>query len=229
MKLSLTKFNIATFIALLFHVSGCIGMFTSHKDWFIQNTVLNLLLMFALILWTQKEKNVGFFFFFLLAFGVGMMVEMIGTNTGFLFGDYLYGVVLGPTINNVPWLIGINWFIVLYCSGVVVALFHNTLEAKYERTGQKLPKPIMFASLVFDAAFLTTFFDWMMEPVAVKLGFWTWLGNGEIPLLNYACWFFISAVLLAVFKLLRFDKQNHFAVHLLIIQLLFFGVLRTFL
>ena len=185
--------------------------------------------MFGLIIWTQQKKNLAFLFFLVLAFAVGMIVEMIGVNTGFLFGHYQYGTVLGPAIHNVPWLIGINWFIVLYCSGVIVSRFHSWVQAKYESAGQALPSSFSFISLVIDAAFLTTFFDWVMEPVAVKLGFWSWLNGGQIPMLNYACWFFISALLMVVFKLLRLDKQNQFAVHLLIIQLLFFGVLRTFL
>jgi putative membrane protein len=47
------KFEAATFIALLFHVSGFIGMFTSKHDWFVANTPLNLLLMAALIICIQ--------------------------------------------------------------------------------------------------------------------------------------------------------------------------------
>lgn len=204
-------------------------MFSSQKAWFIQNTPLNLLIVFVLVLWTQKQKNTAFIFFCLLCFAVGMVVEIIGVNTGVLFGEYQYGIVLGPGIGHVPWLIGINWFVVVYCSGVIVHYFDEWIQSKYREVGRQLPGRIIILSFVIDAAFLTTFFDWVMEPVAVKLGFWSWLDDGQIPMFNYACWFGISALLLVVFKLLRFDKQNLFAVHLLIIQLLFFGVLRTFL
>jgi putative membrane protein len=82
-------------------------------------------------------------------------------------------------------------------------------------------------SIVVDGALLATVFDWIMEPVAVKLGFWTWLGTGEIPLWNYVCWFGISALLMAVFQACSFPKRNLFAVHLLIIQTLFFLILRS--
>ncbi len=225
---SLNKYHLATFITLLFHIFGCIGMFTSYQHWFISYTPLNLLIVFVLVLLTQV-KNTAFFGFMALCFVTGMLVEMIGVKTGYLFGDYQYGSVLGPKLFEVPLLIGINWFIVVYCSGVVVTFFHNWLAAKYQAEGRILSPAIMNFSFVMDAALLTTFFDWLMEPVAVKLGFWHWNGTGEIPLLNYACWFVISSLLLAVFRRLRFDKENLFAVHLFIIQLLFFGALRTFL
>jgi putative membrane protein len=83
-------------------------------------------------------------------------------------------------------------------------------------------------SFIIDASLLAVFFDWIIEPVAGKLGFWQW-ENGNIPFYNYVCWLIISAFLLALFQRLPFNKRNIFAVHLLIIQLLFFLVLRTFL
>ena len=56
---------IALFMALLFHISGLIGiLFTQYKDWFIANTYINLLLMAALIIVTHPLKNKGFFIFF---------------------------------------------------------------------------------------------------------------------------------------------------------------------
>ena len=58
-----TKYQVATFIALLFHTIGLIGILFVKIDFFVQSTVINLLLMFALLVWTQKEKNIPFLFF----------------------------------------------------------------------------------------------------------------------------------------------------------------------
>src|SRR6266542_2687077 len=89
------KNNIALFLALLFHICGAIGiLFTPYKQWFINNTPVNLLLMTALLIFTQKEKNKWFLGFVVLCFATGMITEMIGVNTGQLFGDYSYGEVL---------------------------------------------------------------------------------------------------------------------------------------
>src|SRR4051812_49300045 len=90
------KNKIALFLALLFHVCGAFGiLFTPYKKWFINNTPVNLLLMLALLVFTQKQKNMFFYAFVLLCFFTGMITEIIGVNTGALFGQYEYGNVLG--------------------------------------------------------------------------------------------------------------------------------------
>jgi putative membrane protein len=229
LKLPFNKYRIATFIAILFHISGFIGMFTSKRDWFIANTPLNLLIMVGLIIWTHVGKNKSFFAFFFICFTAGLVAEIIGVNTSLLFGNYEYGKVLGAGILNVPWIIGINWFTVMYCCGVIITRFHQKIEHASPTGGAFLTPGMRLVSFIIDGALLATFFDFVMEPVAVKLQYWQWLDQEGIPFSNYLCWFLISCLLLTVFRLLTFPKHNQFAVHLLIIQLLFFAALRTFL
>jgi putative membrane protein len=222
------KKNIATFIAILFHVSGWIGIaFTPYKDWFISLTPLNLCLMALLLFWNQPEKSKNFFLFFFLVFIVGMGTEMIGVNTGWLFGNYQYGNILGKKLNGVPWLIGLNWFVVVFCSASCMQQFQQWFSGRMEKTGTEMPQRLKIFSLIIDGAFLAVFFDWIIEPVAMKLGYWQWQ-NSIVPFYNYACWFLISVALLLLFWRFSFQKINHFAVHLFIIQLLFFLALRTY-
>ena len=225
----LTKFDIATAIAVLFHTIGLVGLLYFDKNFFLAATPFNLLLSFALLIWTQAEKNIHFFIFILICFAGGIAVEVIGINTGVLFGDYSYGNVLGYKFKNVPVLIGINWFIIIYCSGIAI---HTLLVKAINRiatdTG-KTPTALKALSIIVDGATLAVFFDWLMEPVAVKLGYWTWNGDGSVPMFNYICWFVVSLLLLVLFHFEKFNKQNKFAVNLLLIQLMFFLLLRTFL
>jgi putative membrane protein len=223
------KKNIAIFIAILFHVCGAIGiLFTPYKDWFIANTPFNLLLMVALLFWVQERKNIGFFLFFIMCFLVGMGTEMIGVNTGRLFGSYHYGTIMGKKLNGVPFLIGINWFMVVFCAGTLVTKVSNWVEDKYDELGVRLKPWMKIFSLIFDGALLATLFDFNIEPVAIKLSFWQWK-EGTPPVFNFICWFVISANLMWLFKILHFDKDNQFAVHLLIIQALFFITLQVYL
>ena len=224
-----SKNNIALFLALLFHSCGLIGiLFTQYKNWFIQNTPVTLLLMAALLIITQTKKNSHFFLFAFICFAVGMCTEMLGVNTGLLFGQYQYGNVLGYKLFGVPLLIGINWFVIVFCSGSITHQIQCWIEGKYQDADQQLSSVIKLVSLIFDSATLATFFDYVMEPVAVKLGFWKWQNN-EIPFYNFLCWFIISALLMLVFQVLKFNKRNYFAIHLFIIQLLFFMALRIYL
>lgn len=221
--------NIALFIALLFHIAGVIGiLFTPYKNWFIQNTPLNLLVMMALLIITQRQKNFYFFFFAVTAFAFGFGIEYSGAHTGLIFGQYKYGNVLGIKVLGVPLIIGINWFIVMYCAGVATQFYENRMLKRINEKGIKIKANVQKISFVIDASLLAVFFDWIMEPVAEKFGYWQWDG-GDIPFYNYVCWLIISALLLALFQRLPFNKRNIFAVHLLMIQVLFFLVLRTFL
>lgn len=221
--------NIALSVALLFHICGLIGiLFTPYKDWFIKNTPVNLLLMAALIVITHPLKNKKFYLFFIAAFIIGLIAEVFGLNTGLLFGNYTYGDVLGIKLFNVPLVIGINWFIIIYCTGMFTQSYENFMLKKINAKGIVLNKRMMIASFIMDACFLAVLFDWLMEPVVSKLGYWQW-ENGAIPIYNYISWMVVSALLLAIFRKLNQDARNIFAVHLFIIQLLFFLVLRTFL
>jgi bisanhydrobacterioruberin hydratase len=224
-----TKFDIATAIAVLFHTIGLVGLLYFDKTFFLAATPFNLLLCFALLIWTQRDKNKFFFLFLLLCLAIGVVVEIIGINTGIIFGDYTYGNVLGYKVKNVPLLIGVNWFIIIYCCGISI---HTLLMKAINRIAAdsgKAPMALKALSVIIDGATLAVFFDWLLEPVAVKLGYWVWNGDGEIPMFNYICWFVVSLLLLSVFHFAKFNKQNKFAVNLLLIQLMFFLLLRTFL
>jgi len=221
------KYYIALSIALLFHISGLTGiLFSSHKSWFIENTSLNLILMSVLLIITQSQKNIFFWLFFLIAFLTGMVAEIIGVNTSFLFGHYAYGNVMGIKLSGVPLLIGLQWFTMIYCSGITIHHMQVWMENKF---GDMAVSPfIKTLSFAVDGALIAVIFDFIMEPVAVKLGFWQW-NEHKIPVFNYTCWLLISSVLLFVFSKLKFNKHNHFAIHLLFIQVLFFLALRIYL
>jgi len=222
-----TKHDIATAIAVFFHAIGLIGLLFFDKGFFIRATPFNLLLSFALLIWTQEEKNKQFLFFLFICFATGFFVEVIGVNTGILFGNYTYGDVLGFKVQHVPLLIGVNWFIIIYCCGISIHTLLMKLISRMAADTGKPPYSLKALSVIVDGATMAVFFDWLMEPVAIRLGYWSWAG--PIPFFNYLCWLAVSGLLLAIFHFIKFDKQNKFAVNLLLIQLMFFLVLRTFL
>ena len=227
MNKQFTKYEIATSIAILFHAIGLFGLLIFEKDFFIRSTPFNLLLMFVLLIWTQTEKNTWFWVFLSACFFIGVFVEIIGVNTGILFGNYEYGNVLGIKFKKVPLLIGVNWFIIIYCCGVSVQTLLTKIINNLPSHADSRSKTIKALSVVVDGATLAVVFDWLMEPVAIKLNYWQW--HGSIPIYNYVCWFFVSILLLIIFHSSKFAKQNKFAVNLLLIQVMFFLVLRNFM
>ena len=228
MNTKFSKQDIATGIAILFHVVGILGILVFKSETVIRSTAVNLLLSFFLLLWTQENKNVFFWLFTLIVVIIGFAVEVIGVNTGFLFGDYSYGDVLGIQFKQVPIIIGVNWFMVLYCSGIsTTALLHKIIQPLSATPAEPAPS-LKAISVISDAATLAVILDWLIEPVAVKLGFWHWQDD-TVPVYNYICWFVISLLLMAIFQFSPFEKRNKFAIHLLLIQVMFFLILRTFL
>jgi len=214
------------FLALLFHGTGVLGiLFTPYKDLFVSSTPLVLLFMFYLLANTQLKAIKNFLLSFAIAFVISMGTEIIGVNTGLLFGQYQYGPVLGPKILGVPWLIGLNWFVIVYCSG---SFMIHSLELMKSKFNIRVTATSSTAMVVLGGAAMATFFDFILEPVAVKLNFWTW-NNGDIPLYNYLCWFLVSAVLLRINLQLKQVNAHVFASSLLIIQAVFFLMLHLFL
>ncbi len=224
-----SKYQIASVIALIFHVIGIIGILFIDKELFISTSFFHLLLMAGLIFFTQPTISKNLVIFFLVCFVTGMAVEWYGTSTGELFGNYAYGTVLGPKFQGVPFIIGVNWFILMYCCAVSVQMFFDRIYNKVKDTIKIKKNVLHHISLVVDGAFLAVITDYFLEPAAIKLGYWKWLGDGQIPLYNYVCWFVISACLLAVFRLLKLDTKNIFAVNLLLLQIMFFLIISSFL
>lgn len=226
---NISKYQIATAVAIFFHSIGLFGILFFKTNFFIQSTPVNLLLSFSLLVWTQDSKNTAFFLFIAASFLIGFFAEVAGVNTGLLFGNYSYGKVLGSQFMKVPFIIAVNWFIIIYCCGISTHTLLLKVINKVAADTKEPPMILKAMSVIVDGASLAVLFDWLMEPVAVKLGYWTWLGDGSIPLYNYICWFIISMLLLTIFHFCRFEKRNKFAVNLLLIQALFFLILRTFL
>lgn len=217
--------QIALYIALAFHISGFIAIGLFNSQTFINLTPLNLLVCLALILFTQSPKGGSFWFFVLTSFVIGFASECIGVNTGIIYGIYQYTDKLGPKLLGVPYLIGVQWVVTLYCIGMTTFFFRRYLENRHVEASKKMGKWFMAISSISDGALLAVIFDWVMEPIATRLVYWEW-ANNDIPWLNYITWYVVSFIILLFFHLLPFRKENLFAVHLFLIQLMFFLLLR---
>jgi len=203
---------ISIFLALLFHVSGIIGMTGQHRDWFVAHTPVNLILMTILVLINEGRPEKKFYIFGIASFLTGMLVEIIGVQTGLLFGDYAYGSVMGVKFFGVPLLIGLLWFVTVFGAGhLTQLLFGRAVKSPYTK------------SVI--AALITTLFDVLLEPGAIALGYWRWFSDqGEVPLFNYVCWFLTSLFLHILFFRYYWDgeRTGRFTSVLLVIQAIFF-------
>lgn len=203
-----TKEKIAVAILAKFHLIGWIGLnFTPWAEFMAMLTPLNLLLTMGVVLYFHQKFNRQFLVFFAVSFLVGFFVEVAGVHTGRIFGQYEYSGVLGPRLFEVPLMIGINWFLLLYTIGAFLSSFSFS-----KRTN------------TFFGALLMTGIDIFIEPFAIKHNLWQWTGNesGAVPLQNYFAWFVISYILFKVYYYLDFNKENKTAAFAFLVMFIFF-------
>ncbi|MDA7762035.1 carotenoid biosynthesis protein [Crocinitomicaceae bacterium] len=170
-----------------------------------------VLYLSSFVMVIASKKKTDFFIFMTIAFVVGFGAEAIGVNTGYLFGDYTYGTNLGPKFLGVSLVIGILWGVLALASASFVKRFVKSMGLK-----------IILSSL------LMLGIDVLMEPVAIKSGFWTWSGN-SVPLYNYVCWFLVALFLQWVLFKLKKAETNKVYDTLLVLLLLFFSFLNLYL
>ncbi|WP_209331400.1 carotenoid biosynthesis protein [Lunatimonas salinarum] len=189
----------------IFHLVGLLGLyFDISRPYFQALTPFHLLMCAGILLYFHTDWQKPFWGFLLAAFGIGMLAEIIGVQTGLLFGDYVYGPVLGLKLAGVPLIIGVNWFILAYAAG--------QLSTRLTRSA--------WAGAVMASAMMVVL-DFVIEPVATKLDFWTWEG-GTIPAENYFGWFAVALVIQLFYQKLSFVKQNPVSTFLLLNLFLFF-------
>ena len=206
MKIYLDK-NISL-IMMFFYAVGIAGfIIPATQSVFFRLTPLTIIFSVLLLLYFHRPFNMKFVLLMSFIALAGFLVEVIGVQTGIVFGNYHYGTTLGFKIYDTPLLIGINWVMLTYCSYVLLA-----------RTDFN----IIIKSIL--AAFLMTAYDIVLEPVAIKSDMWTW-ENSDVPFQNYMAWFMISLFFHLLLHLFKLKTDNKIASPLFKIQFVFFLVL----
>ncbi|MEM8527061.1 MAG: carotenoid biosynthesis protein [Bacteroidota bacterium] len=196
----------------IFYTVGLVGIAIVQKEDFLLLTPLNLLVSIGIILLYHPKWTNGTITSLLLSFLVGYFIEVIGVNTGAIFGEYTYGPILGWKIWDTPLMIGVNWMMLVYAIGMTV----NWVTLKQAKLH-------FFLKAAIGASIMVAL-DILIEPVAIHYNFWTWEAV-EVPFQNYSSWWIISFVLLAVFHFFHVKMINKVASALLLWQFVFFIIL----
>jgi len=145
--------------------------------------------------------------FFVVSYVLSISSELIGTGTGWPFGNYEYTGFLGyQVLGRVPFTIPLSWFYVGFSS----YLLANLLFAN--RPGWQRG-----ALAVIGGAYLLTVWDLVLDPAmaheSLAVQFWTWSETGPyfgMPIKNFVGWTFTAAAFMAVSRLLwRADPESH--------------------
>lgn len=128
---------------------------------------------------------------------ISWIFEEIGVRTGLVFGSYVYSDMLGPKLGNVPIVVPLAWFMMIYPSWIVAGVLLGDLS-KYE-----LWKSIVARSFI--ASMVMTMWDVVMEPSMAARGNWTWLTKGDyfgVPFQNFLGWIVTTFIIYSLTELI---------------------------
>jgi len=214
MELKQQKVRIARIVIIAFFSVGIIGfLMPLSYPFFKQLIPLALILSFLLlvIFHPKERRNLHSIFVFTGIYFTGLILEVIGVNTGVVFGEYSYGPNLGIKIFNTPVIIGLNWLILVY-----------TTSSIFEKLNIHVVTKVLLASSCM------VVFDLILEQIAPGIGMWNFNGS-EVPLKNYLSWFIISVIFQTALKMGGIKTENSLAKTIFISQFIFFLILSIFL
>lgn len=199
------------FLYIIFFV-GIIGHLYDPLQNLMHLLTPSTLLLTGLIVlfFSYKTSSNKFLLWAALTYIITFILEVIGVKTGLIFGEYNYGSTLGIKLFEVPLIIGFNWVFVILGSISISRLMTSN---------------IFLSALI--SAFIAFIFDLILEPVAIKLDYWSW-SEGIIPLQNYLAWFVIALVSALGFSYLKVKVISKISLHYILVQFVFFVILLIF-
>ena len=196
----------------IFYMVGLLGiLIPEYRFYFLGLSPFNLLLTLALFSLANREFDRMFVLLFSIICIVGFFVEVLGVATGAIFGVYHYGEALGMQGLNVPFIIGVKWYL----------LAMATYEAFHYKRIHKLMRALLSAALM-------TFIDVLIEPLSAKLDFWYWSENAA-PLQNFMAWFVVAFFFQLIIQQFRPQVNKTAAIFVIALQIIFFTSLHLFL
>ncbi len=199
-------------LLVIVYLVGLIGIsLPSLRPLFLPLTPLNLLLTLVVFYKVNKDFSGRFLLLSLLVFSIGFSVEAIGVATGVLFGSYSYGSTFGAKVFETPIMIGVNWLFLALSSFGIVRYFSSK----------------KFTQIIVPAILMTGL-DYLVEPVAMKLGFWGW-ENDIIPIQNYLMWFCVSLVIHGIITFISPKIHPKISFVIFGVQVVFFSILNLVL
>ena len=194
------------------YVIGIAGhLIPASRSWFVYLAPGALIFTACMMLYNDiisENRKLAFWCF--ITFCFTFIIEAIGVSTGMIFGPYTYGTVLGPKIAGAPPVIALTW----------VTVILGSLAIARQLSSSKLLITVI-------AAILCTAFDFILEPVAVHLGYWKW--NGAIPLQNYAAWGITALICSAWFQFLQCKAEQKIIGIIFAMQAAYIGIMRVLL
>jgi putative membrane protein len=142
--------------------------------------------------------------FFAASVTISLTSELVGTTTGWPFGNYAYTEGLGAKVlGRVPYTIPLSWFYM----GLASYLLANAVLTRWPVSAEA-PRPRAWASVALGAWFLLVW-DLVLDPAmaheSLPIKFWVWYERGPffgMPIQNLFAWFVTGLAFIGASRLL---------------------------
>lgn len=205
---------VAHLVALVFGLIGILIMLPNPSlwagdpnavkvfDWSMEYAGATHILLGAATMLVAGIKTIGWRktgIFFIVSCGLSLSSELIGTGTGWPFGNYEYTSFLGyQVLDRVPFTIPLSWFYMGLASYLLGSLVATRFDRRH-RTAWSLGLGVWFL----------TVWDLVLDPAmahhSLHVQFWIWNETGpyfEMPIKNLAGWSITGLVFMALSRLL---------------------------
>jgi len=140
--------------------------------------------------------------FFGLSAAISWVYEQAGVATGLVFGAYHYTDYLGARLGDVPLLIPLAWFMMVYPSYVIANI---VLERRPIGTPLGVARLIRLAAV---SAVVMTLWDLVIDPIlsGPSVRAWIWEAGGPyfgIPIQNYVGWLLTTFTVYLAYRTLE--------------------------
>jgi putative membrane protein len=132
--------------------------------------------------------------FMVPALSLSLASELLGTSTGFPFGEYRYLSGLGYKIADlVPFTIPLSWFYVGFCTYLI---------ARVGLESRSIPGWLKGIGAIGLGSLLLTFWDFVLDPAMSQtdVPFWVWEQPGAffgMPYQNFVGWFITGVIFMS--------------------------------
>jgi len=191
-------------ISVFFPLNGIVLLLASAEGWLPEPLAFNgLLILFGTIVMRSPlltaalpltDRRAAASVVALTAYAYA--IEYAGVHTGFPYGEFFYGVDLGPIIAGIPLGLPV-FFVPLVMNAYLLCIL--LLGSRAEHTPTRLLTVIITVLLM----------DIILDPGAVALGFWVYPDGGifyDVPVSNYVGWV-LSATIAVVALDFGYDRH----------------------
>lgn len=186
-KLLFLLMTIGIILSFVFHVSPFYGL--SVLIWF-----QGAMAVLAAVAFVNASILLGYrHALVFLASGalIGWTFEHLGVVTGAVFGPYTYTAKLGTKIGQIPWVIPLCWFGIVYFAHVITNLI---LSAKPVLQAKTVAQALCLSILT---GLVATCMDMALDPALShpEVQAWIWTDGGNyfgVPFKNFGGWVFTA-------------------------------------